>query len=252
MHVQICFTREVKKDKGFLGSLGDLSPALGRQFASTGKATERTSLPSPLLTRNRGSFQDESGSMKKASSVQSLNRHLKTRSCSPVHPTKLRASVVPGNSQQGPHITTLSHVPTSRMRSQPQERATSVQRHDNRKRTLLEKSLKPQSLKFPTNPCESMEDISRLSSNDSLFSSQSSPSLLSDQTTLSSVSSSKEKGALRLSTQYLRSSEQDVSKSEQLGKQTEREVLDLYILTPITDFYQHLCTARQDRMMVSY
>ena len=83
---------------------------------------------------------------------------------------------------------------------------------------------------------------------DSLCSSRSSPSLLvpsDDRTSPVQSSSHCQTGQW--------SSECDLRRLERcLPSKKEREVLDIYLLTPNTDFYHHLCAAWHDQKIVSF
>ena len=270
MHVQIHFAREqAKEEKSLFGSLSNLSPGHMRRLES--KKGERTSLPSPLLTRN-SDIQNESSSVFKSSSTHSLEHfsiHQKSRSCSPI---KLTADVKTRTSQHSPpsvHITSASPVNRDKVPhkcSKPRSVATGdtfASPHGKRKRSSLEKSLKtspeatsitsPKIFNKPMANSNSLRNVqlstaspSTGDESDSLCSSQSSPSLLKEPALQVS------RGPLHSSlSRRLVSSDRDLSVVG-LGARTEKGVLDLYILKPNTDFFQHLCTAWQDQKIVSF
>ena len=262
--MQVHFTREPKQGRGFLGSLGDLSPALGRRLTAISGGGSRKHgsrpLPSPLSMRYGSTVTGDS--VKRSSSVQSLEHlalHQKSKSCSPAIAKRQNATAKTKSMQHSPPFSIsvtapfkqplVTTTPTSRLSRPP----------GSGKRSSLEKSLNP-SPEASSNKghCDSIPKSSStttLSTDDSLWSSQSSLSLLSDSVTHPSPSppgKATVPSTVYSSSQAAWSSERDLRQSEQHGTHTEREVLDLYILTPNSDFYHHLCTAWQDEKIVSF
>ena len=271
--MQLCFTREPAPDKSLLGSLGDLSPALGRRLSSSKTSTtslssqksERMSLPSPLTTGS-------SGSVKKSSSCLSL-AHLdqkRSQSCSPLLQTKSRATTKGGNTAQSPLSLHGTSPVSGRGRREAQRLtsplsdstatiAVSVSQLDNRKRWLLEKSLQPSpphvagasNLSREGNQLQVAPGLPAQLSDDSLCSSHSSPSLLLGSATPTSPSPSSRHSSPLSSSTELETCEGELSSGGPGKTKRERCVLDLYLLSPNTDFYHQLCTAWLDQKIVS-
>ena len=269
VHVQIHFTRTVKHDRGLFGSLGNLSPALEKRLGTTSskggsgdesivKKTERISLPSPLLTRNKSSSFDQQGKCVSLSPAMATKHQTSTELRTDHHPISY-------------HITPPSPNMIQRV-SSPLRRDAVITTTSNslsslfsdRKQLVLEISPKSRLLPSPQSLTlsKTISDCSHNSltssnssscdeftTDDSLCSSQSSPSLL--------VQSANHSNHLQSHSTLHRSgtwsSERDLRKSELLfpSAEKERDVLNLYLLTPTTDFFHHLCTAWQNQKIVS-
>ena len=131
--------------------------------------------------------------------------------------------------------------------------------HNDRKRWLLERSLEPSPPCVATTTTPNLShDVQKIRlnpgksghlSDDSLCSSHSSPTLL-----LSSVphsSSPTPSTSSRNSSPHSSSSGSPEKEPRKQEARRERCSLDLYLLSPNTDFYQHMCTAWLDMKIVS-
>lgn len=230
------------------------------------------SLPSPLLLRNGSSTVHDvsSSSEKKSPSVQSLaiehlSVHQRNKSGSPAGTKKQNATAVAKSRQHSPQSFTAassrSVTPTFKMSPLTLPTDGHPNSHGNSKRLSLKKSQKLLSPEVSSTEshCDSIPkslSAATLSTDDSLCSSRSSPSLLSDSVTRPPLSPPGKTGVPL--TPYSRSqarwsSERDLRKLEQSGAaRNEKEVLDLFILAPNSDFYHHLYTAWQDEKIVSF
>ena len=210
--------------------------------------------------------------MKKSSSYHSLT-HLdqlqqKAQFSSPQLTTKSRGSSRGRHTIQSP----LSLHGTSS--SSPSERQTckslspltdsthavSISPLEDRKRLLLQRSLEPSpprsSTVTPNLSCDVKQPqlnsrTPACLSDDSLCSSQSSPTILLSSASHSTPTlspSSRNSSPHSSSSGGLESPERDSGKRE---AKRERCVLDLYLLSPNTDFYQHLHAAWLDQKIVS-
>lgn len=246
-----------------------------RQLGTGGgdRKDKRTSLLSPLLTRSSIQSESSCSLLHKSSSGHSLehfSRQQKFQSPSPVLPREMKTSAKTCTGPPPFHITPSSSVTSKRILQKPSPLLDATggglaSLHGSRKRLLLEKPLtiSPQvtsSRKLSDQPQDTLRSVPQTQSTtnlsasdptDSLCSSRSSPSLL-DGSIVPAFSALSVRNPLHLSTQSLVNSERDLRKvGLELSKKTEREVLDLYILKPNTDFYQHLCSAWQDQKIVS-
>ncbi|CAI8031620.1 Uncharacterized protein C12orf56 [Geodia barretti] len=262
VHVQICFTRDVRPEKNLLSSFGDLR-FLNTTASSSRNPTEGLSLPSQPLTITRDSVE-----MSSCHSLTHLDQlQQKGQFTSPQITAKSRASSKGRLTAQSPlslHGASSSR-PSSRREAQkslsPLGNSTPVAstlKQYNRKHCLLERSLEPSPPRATTlNLSRDMKQIqlspgkpTRLS-DDSLASSHSSPTLLlgsqapSFSPTLS-LPSSRNSSPHSSSSGDLESPEKGTSTKKQEARK-ERCMLHLYLLSPNTDFYQHLCTAWLDQ-----
>jgi hypothetical protein len=248
--IQICFTRDARPEKNLLSSLNTTA-------SSSRNPTERLSLPSQPLTRTRDSVK-----MFSCHSLTHLDQlQQKGQFSSPQITAKSRASSKGRLTAQSPlslHGSSSSR-PSSRREAKkslsPLGNSTPVAsalKQYDRKRWLLERSLEPSpprdtTLNLSLDMKLSPGKPTRLS-DDSLASSHSSPTLLLGSQAPSSLSlpSSRNSSPHSSSSGDLESPEKGPSTKKQEARR-ERCMLHLYLLSPNTDFYQHLCTAWLDQ-----
>ena len=336
--MRVSFSRDSRPERNLFSSLENLSPSLTRHFSNsktsgatntsggTGSGSNplRKSLPSPLLTRSSVCGEG----VKKSSSYQSLahvERRQKVQSRSPLVPieSRLKISAQSTLSQHCTSSTSPAHSavkdgPTSPLNTTTAVPSSKVSPLEDRKRWLLERSIH---LSPPTNtltsnhshnanPSGADSKTAHRVSDDSMCSSQSSPSLLlgsaesqsqhsphsnrqsshssrqsspstrqsslssrqsshssrqsSPSTRQSSLSSRQSSHSSRQSSPSTRQSSPHSSYSRLEGSDTDlcgrsetqemrrkKCVLDLFLLSATTDFYQQLYTAWQDQKIVS-
>ena len=275
--MRVSFTRETKPERNLLNSLESLSPSLTRHFSSTRTSRtarsgrdnlQRTSLPSPLLMRD-----GERERVKKSSSCHSLP-HISQQKNSPLTPvcsTKSRVSARSPLALHGTSSTSLAQAATGEVQSKTGRKTQSLSSSplrdsstakcmssspvsplQERKRHLLERSLQLSphtTATLNTTGTDTLINLQRLTrtSEDSLGSSHSSPTIILSSSTHSLHAS-------RHSSPHSSSGELESGLCSRLEKlETKRDscVLDLYLLSASTNFYQWLCTAWQDQKIVS-